>query len=1000
MNKPGLWAVLLATLLLAGAVFAQPGAPPPAPPTVIVAEGESFTVQDAKGWKITHQDDSYASHTYGGMWVANGAVLSAPGASNGSVAVKAVDVPVAGAYRVWSKYQSPPYYSYTHRIEIRQRGKTVFSRVYGKIDATRLYSFGAGPMKQLFWIWGVDHDAAEGSDPVQLDAGQAEIRLISVAGDNPAGDPMVDFVLLTTDPSNKYTPGSSPFVRDALFANHLYMRFKNTTDAPKVLKFEVHGHMQPDYGGHNATFPAQAVAAGEWSPWCNVAPDARLAHEEGAWLSIDGATTFPVQVARDAAGKDLVGDMTVQNGEAIIIPVDITWNKTRTVRTSREIAEEYTKLCKTTWRTANGGKKPKEILYYGAFFNMNKKWASDLKDALGYNTQLPDNYEHNQIDGYHQHTHSAAEIQAFVPQIKDKSKFRMLSFGDEIGIGGPNLNDPALQAPFVAWLKAHGITKADLGVDPDAALLTDRGANRRIAWYAKLFGEAQSFAQFRDMTKLAKELIGPQCETGANYSPHGAPQYYGEQGQYIDVFKQNCMTMYWTEDYIFSVPQQPQMISWMLAIQDCAIKYNKQQIHMYIMPHAPGQTPDNFRRSLVFAIGAGARHIDNFWVAPPETFTENSIAWAYPDMYKVLHESIYDSAEVEPYQLTGTPRPNRVAILLSRATDYNEREVNPFKEKDIAKDKFLALCPNAEQQGAKQILCHVDQQQLFMALKHAQIGVDLITDDDITDGYLKKYDVLYFSGEWMSHKSVPVVEQWVRNGGVLYAAGGLGHRNEFNEEDPAMNRLLGLQGVTVEKNLFHPRPYLELPLADPIDTITLDGAQIPAIGMKQVLTPADAKVLGTWKDGTAAVTVRDLGKGKLFAVGTAAGCTYMKPALRQTPWARGGRKMVYNPTDFNAAATKLALLGLDAKPQSPEVTCSNPLVEALVRDSNKGTLLTLVNWDNKQLPGLTVSIKMPAAPKFIRTVQGQKNIPDFKFENGVLTFTADLEWADYFILGK
>ena len=49
-------------------------------------------------------------------------------------------------------------------------------------------------------------------------------------------------------------------------------------------------------------------------------------------------------------------------------------------------------------------------------------------------------------------------------------------------------------------------------------------------------------------------------------------------------------------------------------------------------------------------------------------------------------------------------------------------------------------------------------------------------------------------------------------------------------------------------------PIIALPLADPIDTITLDGAQIPAIGMKQVLTPADAKVLGTWKDGTAAVT--------------------------------------------------------------------------------------------------------------------------------------------------
>jgi len=47
-----------------------------------------------------------------------------------------------------------------------------------------------------------------------------------------------------------------------------------------------------------------------------------------------------------------------------------------------------------------------------------------------------------------------------------------------------------------------------------------------------------------------------------------------------------------------------------------------------------------------------------------------------------------------------------------------------------------------------------------------------------------------------------------------------------------------------------------------------------------------------------------------------------------------------------------------------------------------------------------VSIKMPAAPRFVRSVQQQKNLPNTKFENGALTFTTDLEWADYFILGK
>jgi len=993
--------VMLAVLLTAGWVFAQP-APPPAQPAIVVAEGEQFKVQDNKGWKVTGQDDSFASHTYGGMWVSNGGLLGAPADSVDSVATTTVTIPEGGLYKVWSKYQSPPYFSFMHRIDVIQNGKTVLSRVYGKIDATRQYSFGAGPTTQLFWIWGVDHDAAESSEPIELQPGPAEIRLITVQNAKPAGDPMVDFVLLTNDLTGKYAAGSSPFTVDALMAGHLYLRYQNTTATPARLTFRVGGHMQPDYGGRSAQFPAadaEAVAPGQWSPWFNVAPTCRLAHDEGAWLSIPNAATFPVQVARDVAGKDIVGDMTVQNGEAIVIPVDITWNKERKVRTSRECAQEITKLCKT-WRTANGGKKPKEILYYGAF--NGPMWVAEMKDALGYNTVFDkdewkgNQYEHNPIDGYFQHIFDANAIRTFADKLGDKrANFRVLSFGDEISVPDVNYNDPNLQPLFTQWLAARRVTAADLGFDPAQAKLADQ-KNPHVAWYAKQFSDEHGISQFRAMTQVAKEALGPQVETGANYSPHGMPQYYGPINQWIDMFKYNGMSMFWAEDYIFSVPQPPQIISWMFAIMHCATKYNHQRIHYYVMPHAPGQTPENLRRSMVYSIGAGARDIDNFWVAPAETFTENSVGWGYPDMFKVLHESIYDSAEAEPYQLTGRLRANRVAIVLSRATDYNERKVPA----DCEKDPFLAMCPNAAGQKPAQNICHVDQQLLYMALKHAQVGVDLITEEDILDNQLLNYDTVYFAGEWVNHNVVPKLEEWVRNGGTLYATAGLGHKNEFNENYNGMLNLLGLRGCTTEQNLWLVYPYLELPLAQPIDTITLNGGTIPAIGMKQALQPNDAQVIGQWEDGQAAVTVRQLGRGRAIAVGTLAGTSFYKTGLRVTPWARGGRKMVYNPTDFDPKAQELALLGIAGKRDSRPVVCSNTNVEAMVMDSAKGTLVTLVNWDNKPLPGLKVSVKLAATPQFVRTVQGQKNLQDVTFEGNTLTFTTDLEWADYILLPK
>ena len=48
---------------------------------VIIAEGEQFKPADKNGWQVTHQDDSYGSHSYGGMWMTHGGCLGAPASS-------------------------------------------------------------------------------------------------------------------------------------------------------------------------------------------------------------------------------------------------------------------------------------------------------------------------------------------------------------------------------------------------------------------------------------------------------------------------------------------------------------------------------------------------------------------------------------------------------------------------------------------------------------------------------------------------------------------------------------------------------------------------------------------------------------------------------------------------------------------------------------------------------------------------------------------------------
>lgn len=965
---------------------------------IIVAEGESFQVLDKNGWRVTHQNDSYGSHTYGGMWMTHGGCLGAPADSADSVATRRITVKDGGKYRVWSKYQAPPYFNYLHKIEVLQNDKVIFSHIYGKRGTDRLWSFGAAS-DELWWPWGVDHDAAEAPEtPAELAAGDAVIRLTAVANAKPAGDRFVDFVLLTTNLATDYKgykpyAVASPFANEALDATQLYLRFKNPTDKPARLTVTRNGHFQPQYGSAKTELPPAEtyVAAGTWSRWFDIGPFCRLVHDEGLFLNVPGAKEFAVQVARDAGGRDIVGDVTVQNDEAIVIPLEVTWKGDARVKTSRQHAREIIAASKS-WRRANGGKPPRDILYYGAFAG-TEDWVAELKASLGYNTLLPDKYPQVRPAAVYAHASDRKQIEALAKQLKNPRDLRVLSFGDEIDLGGVDAKDAKVQERFRAWLKEHGITKNELGEEPGQATLGD-AASPRVAWYAQKFANDERFAHYRGLTKLAKDLLGPQVLTGANFSPHHGTLYYGSIPQWIDLFKQQAVTMFWAEDYIFSVPEAPQIISWEFAEMRCATKYHNQPIHFYVMPHAPGQEPGFLRRNMLLAAGYGARHIDNFWISPAERFTENYVSWQYRDQFRTLSEAIFDSAEAERLQAGGKVRPARVAVVLSEATDFNESRFFVDKKED----PFARQCKNAPD-AINQTLCRKEQQMLYLGLRHAQHAVDLITESDIRTGALKDYDVVHFAGEWIDERIVPLLDAWVKQGGVLYACAGLGRFNRFGEPETGLLDLLGVKDVRTAKDAYHLRTLLELPLATPIDTIAVDRLKLPAIAMKQQLTPTTAKPLGAWADGSVAITVREHGKGTAFAIGALPGTSSMATALKPIPFARGGRHTVYNPVDFSAAGIQIVRLGVAARPVQRAVACSNPYVEAAVIDHKDGTLLTLINWTNAPLKNLGVGVHMPQAPRQVRTVQAQRELKA-TFANGVAQFTLDLDEADHVLLLK
>jgi hypothetical protein len=362
-------------------------------------------------------------------------------------------------------------------------------------------------------------------------------------------------------------------------------------------------------------------------------------------------------------------------------------------------------------------------------------------------------------------------------------------------------------------------------------------------------------------------------------------------------------------------------------------------------------------------------------------------------MYRVLFEAIHDTAAVEPFLIDAKRRKAKVALVLSQATDYHESRLQRKK----GDDPFFARCKNAPA-TIEQTLCRKEQQYLYLALREAGHDVDLLTEDDVIAGRLAGYESCIFAGEWVQRRAVKALDDWVTAGGTLFACGGLGHRNEFDEADPAMLALLGLKSAATTKALIAPRTLLELPLAEPIGQIVAGDAGVPFFGLRQNLEPGTATVLHRWKEGQAAVTRQKHGKGSAVAVGGLPGMAWIRSGLKPIPYARGGRGTFYFPDGYDPRAQDLALLGIKDGHGTFSASAGTG-VETLVLDSKAGTLVTLVNWRDTPAKDREVRVRVPFAPKVVRDITTGKELKA-TYSDGVATFRLDVADATFVTLSR
>ena len=1058
--------------LLCLAALTPPAAAGEAKAIRLLAEAEDFTVEKGT-WTVVPWGENYYAATFAVTFLSRKACLGAPEQCDEAVAVQQIVVPTASDYQVLARFEQPYRFAVEFTVAIEQGGKEVYRGTFGRLADPKIWAFNKHervPMHRYSW-GGTDNIVWQMKGSAKLAAGPAAIRLTAgpqLDGGKPramAAKRHVDVICLTNDAAGlevqkkkaRYLELDGWLVLDG----DLFVRFTNPRDGLGPCIPIVAPHLQGQhspYWVHVRDWPTTRVlksgrltsltsyhvirATGAFvSPQAlapeldparfKTIPDAEYLQpgDASGWVPLGpvcdalcDCVWFPQAQYKGRKDKelDLIVEFAVPGYGGALTPIrkvrvkgvpgtisPVSFLIPGDVAKQAWLAKEKGSVIRTQlewlqWlkaevaRFPKRGSVPERLAIYGLmdFSGATRqdseigRLATEIALALGDNTitslrgpwaerlgvpkrrtGLVAHWRPGKLDNLKKRA-DAAEKKGQLSQI------RIVSYGDEIHIPPAKAD----HAKFAAWLKKRGVE-----FDGEIKLTDDR--KDPLYYYSRLWAIEAGIEHYAEATRWLEQRMGKGVLTGANYSPHA--NYLVTDLHWVRPFKHRAMTMPWSEDYVWGVPETSvQIVGYLVSAFRCGAKYHGLPIMMYVMPHSPGQTPRDFRLSFYTAIAHGATLINTFCASPLATaYTENYIRTDDLAMWKAVHDVTHEAGIFEDYVVDGKVRPAKVALLLSSVDEILTGDTN-----------FQGAIHNAERKA------------IYYMLRHRQVPVDFVTEDDVIEGRADSYEQIYVTQQYMHSRTVQALLHWTsRHGGDIVASCGGGFYNEFGRYNPEAEKLYGArsQGIQKDPKLTQILAKQDLPPAEPIGQVLIREGKavhpVDAVAWRQTLVPLDGKLIFRFADGHAAYVVKSPGKGEAVLCAFLPGLTYLRSGLPLRPPDRGATDHSYAhflPTEFDAKVRWLVVDSMTAGPKFHPVACSEPFVESTCIDTAKPPRLAvpLLNYSGKPVSKLTVTVRDLASAKAVRSVHHARLTPTFA--DGAMTVTLPLDVTDMLLIDR
>lgn len=979
----------VAALLCAGFALAQPE-------DLIVVQGEDFAC-DTEAWVARAQSSRYAPDSgLRHLW----------GAAGGQgLATAPIELPAAGRWVIWVRHtvarSSTPGARGPFAVAVRSGDEIIAeARFDEQPPATE-------PDQIHRYDWS--------SFSADLPAGRLTLALSKLEPFDCSGwTRQIDCVALTTDA--QYQPEVWHW------QPKVWMRVTlGPTETPPIYIhcFADH-HRAPWYrhfslsqdGYESRVAPARGAAsfltAGQSTPWCDIT---QAIHEDsGARLELRGAekysydewlpaldATFDIATApsEDAIVKSFHREGPGA-GLVIMVPGVLSADSADQVRCDREFGDESVALAATV-PAPEFGRRPERYPVILAMSMRPQLFAADIRADeyrivadLGFTgtRDIPDELLRS-LGLRHGIGHTGTwymddncYLQPQVERIRERMPIAaaewpepptLVMFMDE-PTARPLEHAASCEVcteAFRSWLRdEQHVPLADLGAAAWDEVRPVTAAARESAPAAYYWSQRFRAKAFGDFLRLQTEEIArsfpgaPPATVNFSDGAVFSANLYAQGADYFHLFGTGALSMAWSEDWS-NIASTYECSGWNVELLRAATRPRGQRTGMYVIS-SYGRTPLDIKLKAYASLGRGVDVLHSFSYGPEYTGHEPGWYLNAP-VYRAWGELCREIGGAEDLLVDARPAPAQVAFIYSTTSDIWTV-------------------------GQSDLYGH-DRMHSYVALTHAQVPVDVLSEEEVAAGALTGYRAAYLFGPNLHSSAAGPIAEWVRAGGSLYLGAGAAVADEYNRPARPLDGALGLSRGEPEVVQNHLGPGRNLLNLVPQGTVSFAEGEMEVLGVRQPITaePSAAVSLACRAgDGSALHARVTAGQGTVFVAGFMPGLGYIhralvardaagSPAPDPDDWldfaTRGSWSnlepgaLSYNPWEYPEAEREYLLEAVRHAGVRKPVTVSARLVEAFMLESDAGAVVTLANYSLQAIDELVVSIRTERAPARVESVR-------------------------------